>query len=66
MAAFVEFTEYKGEKVLVNIEHVIKVRPDDDGTYIYFDAATGSQGSISLSVLHVEDSYSTVKRTLQR
>ena len=37
MAEFVEFTEYQGEKILVNIEHIIKVQPDKNGSYIYFN-----------------------------
>ncbi len=66
MSEFIEFNEYKGGKALVNIEHIVKVRPADDGTsYLYFDAATGSQGSTSLAVLHVAESYSVVKRKLQ-
>lgn len=65
MAEFVEFNEYKGDKVLVNIEHIIKVRPDEEGTYLYFDTVTGNQGSTSLALLHVEETYSVVKRMLQ-
>lgn len=66
MAEFVEFNEFKGEKMLVNIEHIIKVRPDEEGTYLYFDVVTGNNGSTSLSVLHVAESYSVVKRKLQQ
>lgn len=65
MAEFVEFKEYRGDKVLVNIEHIIKVRPNSEGTYLYFDATTGTQGSTSLSTLHVAESYSVVRRKLQ-
>lgn len=66
MAEFVEFKEFKGDKVLVNIEHIIKVRPDIEGSYLFFDAVTGNSGSTSLSVLHVAESYSIVKRKLQQ
>lgn len=66
MAEFVEFKEYKGNKVLVNIEHIIKVRPDEEGSYLYFDVTTGNSGSTSLSLLHVVESYSAVKRKLQQ
>lgn len=52
--------------MLVNIEHIIKVRPDEEGTYLYFDVVTGNNGSTSLSVLHVAESYSVVKRKLQQ
>lgn len=66
MAEFIEFKEYNGDKVLVNIEHIVKVRPDDIGTYLYFDITTGKNGSTSFSILHVEESYSVVKRKLQQ
>ena len=66
MSEFVEFTEYQGDKVLVNIEHIIKVQPDKEGTFLYFDTATGSNNSTHLSVLHVVESYSVVKRMLQQ
>lgn len=66
MAEFVEFTEYDGKKVLLNIEHVLKVRPDDKGCYIYFDVAIGNSNSSSISMLHVEETYAVVKRKLQQ
>lgn len=67
MAEFIELTEYEGKKVLLNIEHILKVRPDDKGCYIYFDVATGnSNGSTSLAFVHVEETYSVVKRKLQQ
>lgn len=66
MAEFVEFKEYRGDKVLVNIEHIIKVRPDEEGTYLYFDVATGNSNTTSLSLLHVAENYNAVKRKLQR
>jgi hypothetical protein len=67
MAEFIELTEYDGKKVLLNTEHILKIRPDDKGCYIYFDVATGSSnGSTSLTLLHVEESYSAIKRKLQQ
>ena len=66
MADFVEFTEHKGDKVLVNIEHIIKIQPDEEGTYLYFDTTIGNQNSTTLSLLHVEESYAVVKRKLQK
>lgn len=66
MAEFIELTEYDGKKVLLNIEHILKIQPDDKGCYIYFNIATGSSnGSTSLVQLHVEELYSVVKRKLQ-
>ena len=67
MAEFIELTEYDGKKVLLNTEHILKIQPDDKGCYMFFDVATGSNnGSTSLTHLHVEESYSVVKRKLQQ
>lgn len=67
MAEFIELTEYDGQKVLLNIEHILKIWPDDKGCYIYFGVATAnSRDSTSLAVLHVEESYFVVKRKLQQ
>ncbi len=67
MAFFIELTEYDGKKVLLNIEHIMKVRPDEKGCYIYLAVATGSNnGSMSLAMLHVAETYSVVKRKLQQ
>ena len=66
MAEFIELTEYDGRKVLLNIEHILKVRPDDKGCYIYFDVAIGNGNSSSISMLHVEETYTVVKRKLQQ
>jgi hypothetical protein len=67
MAEFIELTEYDGRKVLLNIEHIMKIRPDDKGCYIYFDVVTGNNsGSTSLVQLHVAESYSVIKRKLQQ
>lgn len=66
MAEFVEFREVKGDKVLVNIEHIIKVRPDEEGTYLYLDVATGNNVSTAPSLLHVAEMYSVVKRKLKQ
>lgn len=66
MAEFVEFKEFKGDRVLVNIDHIIKVRPNEVGTYLYFDTAIGDQSSMSLSMLHVVESFPVVKRILQQ
>lgn len=66
MAEFVEFTEYDGKKVLLNVEHILKVRPDDKGSYIYFDVTTGSNNSTTPSLLHVAENYTAVKRKLQQ
>lgn len=66
MAEFIELTEHDGKKVLLNIEHILKVRPEDKGCYIYFDVATRNGNSSGLSMLHVEESYSVIKRKLQQ
>ena len=66
MAEFIELTEYDGNKVLINTERILKVRPDDKGCYIYFDVATGNGNSTSLAVLHVNETYAVVKRKLQQ
>lgn len=63
---FIELTEYEGKKFLVNTVHIVKVRPDDEGAYLYFDVAIGSGGSLSLSCVHVAESYFAVKRLLQQ
>lgn len=64
MAEFIELTETKGNKILINSEHVLKVRSDDNGCFVYFDVATGND-STSLSLVHVLESYATVKKKLQ-
>lgn len=67
MAEFIELTEYDGRKVLLNIGHILKIVPDDKGCYVYFDVSTGSSsGSTSLTLLHVAESYSVIKRKLQQ
>ena len=66
MAEFVEFTEYDGKKVLLNVEHILKVRPDDKGSHIYFDVTAGSSNSTSPSLIHVAENYTAVKRKLQQ
>ena len=63
---FIELTEYKGKKFLINPVHIVKVRPDDEGAYVYFDVAIGSGGTLSLSSVHVAESYFAVKRILQQ
>lgn len=62
MAEFIEFKDTKGEKVFVNVEHIIKVRPDNNGTYLYFDVISGN--SSCPYPLHVAEKYETVKRKL--
>lgn len=64
MTDFIELTEYKGEKVLISVRHVVKLRPDDKGTIIYLDIATGNEGSASLECVYVEETYALVKRKL--
>ncbi len=67
MAEFIELTEYDGRKVLLNIGHILKIVPDDKGSYVYFDVTTGSiSGSTGLALLHVAESYSVIKRKLQQ
>ena len=66
MADFIELTEYEGEKVLLNVEHILKVRPDEKGCYVFFDVVTGNGNSTSLSLIHVAETYSIVKRKLQQ
>jgi len=63
-AEFIELTEYEGRKFLLNTAHVLRVRPDDDGAYLYFDVAIGRGDSLSLSCVHVAESYSSIKRLL--
>ena len=66
MAEFIELTEYDGKKILLNVEHIVKVRPDDKGCYIYFDVAIGNNDSTSLSLIHVNETLAVVKRKLQQ
>ncbi len=66
MSEFVEFKEYKGDKILVNIEHIVKVLPDNENSYIYLDVVIGNNGSTSPSLIHVEESYSAIKRKLKQ
>lgn len=65
MADFIELTEYKGEKVLVNTSHIVKVVPEDSGSCIFFDVAMDNNRSCYLAYLHVEESYTSLKRKLE-
>lgn len=66
MADFIELTEHHdGRKVLVNMEYIMEVRPDESGSWVYFVAVTGNgNGATSLESLHVTESYSTLKHKL--
>ena len=64
MAVFVEFKEYKRDKVFVNVEHIVNVRPGDNGAYLYFDVVTHNGDSTSMDYIHVEETYAMVKRKL--
>lgn len=66
MAEFIELRENDGEKVLVNIEHVIRVCPDEKGCYIYFDFATINGDYSHPHVMHLADKYEEVKRKIQQ
>ena len=66
MGEFLEFTDYKGEKVLVNINHIIKVEPRDEGVCLYFDISTESGSSSSLYCECVAERYAIVKKKLQQ
>ena len=65
MAEFIELTEYDGEKVLLNKEHILKVCPDDEGgAYVYFDVVMLNGNSSCLRTMHVAESYSAIKKML--
>lgn len=64
MAEFLELTELDGDKVLLNIEHILKVCPNENGCYVFFDVAIGNDRSTNLSPLHVKENYTVVKRNL--
>lgn len=64
MAVFVEFKEYKRDKVFVNVEHIVNVRPSDNGANLYFDVVTSNGDSTSMEYIHVEETYAVVKRKL--
>lgn len=66
MAEFIELTEHHdGRKVLVNMEYIMEVRPDESGSWVYFVAVTGNgNGATSLEYLHVAESYATLKHKL--
>ena len=66
MSEFIELTEIDGKKILLNVEHILKVRPDEKGCYIYFDVLNGSNGSVSPALLHVAETYAVVKKKLQQ
>ena len=65
MAEFIEVTEHaSGKKNLINVEHIMKIRPDESGSYIFFVAMSGSNGTVSPNCIHVTESYSFIKRIL--
>lgn len=64
MAEFVEFTRTDGDRILLNVDHIVKVYPGKDGTYIYFDVVYGGKDSISLAKEFVTEDYSVVKKKL--
>lgn len=64
MAQFLELTVYDGKKVLLNIEHILKVCPDEIGCYVFFVVVSGTNGSTSIERIHVKESYATLKRKL--
>ena len=51
MADFIELTEINGDKVMINIDHILKVCQDKEGCYVYFDVATGNEKSTSITRL---------------
>jgi hypothetical protein len=65
MAKFIELTDFEGEKVFVNVEHIIKVRPDKDGSYIYFDQTTNNGSYLHPIPLHISESYEEIKSMMQ-
>lgn len=64
MAEFIELREIDGEKVLINKEHVIKLSPDKNGSYIYFDIVMTNGSGTYPYPFHVADDYESVKRKL--
>lgn len=65
MAEFIELTKTDGEKVLANVEHIIKVVPNEKGSIVYFDTAEGNNNGTHLSSLFIADTYATVKKKLK-
>lgn len=64
MADFIELTRYDGVKILVGTDHIVEVVPDNDGTFIYYDFASGNTGNISQDRVAVKEQYATIKRKL--
>ena len=66
MAEFVEFTRTDGDKILLNVHHIVKIYPGKDGTYIYFDVVSGGKDSISFAREFVTEDYSVIRKKLQQ
>lgn len=66
MADFVEFTDYKGERVLINPNHILKVCAEKQGCILFFAVSIGNGNSTSLYCEHVTESYAVVKKKLQQ
>lgn len=66
MGEFIELTDCNGERVLVNINHVIKVQPSGEGTCIFFDVLTGNNSSANIYCEHVAENYVVVKKKIQQ
>lgn len=64
MADFIELTRYDGVKILVGTDHIVEVVQDTNGTFIYYDFASGNYGSISQDRVAVKEQYATIKRKL--
>ena len=64
MADFIELTRYDGVKILIGTDHIVEVVPETDGTFIYYNLATGNNGNISQDRVAVKEQYATVKRKL--
>lgn len=65
MAEFIDLTKTDGEKVLANVEHIIKVVSNEKGSIVYFDTAEGNNNDTHLSSLFISDNYAAVKKKLK-
>ena len=64
MAEFIELTQQSVGKVLVSVEHIVKIKSLNNGSMIYLDVPGGYGNSISIQSIHVEESYAELKRKL--
>ena len=64
MTKFIELTEYDDQPIMVNVAHIIWVRPykGEDGSTIYVTSQGRNDNPLSLNV---KESYSQVTKLIQ-